>query len=96
MLLTLCSSGNHTYNMLDYQKTLHFAHTLDLCVPYDFHNKQRLFPQRALIVWSLLWRRSVFCEVRTENLLMFSWVNVYTEFRLEEGSNTSTVALRVV
>jgi hypothetical protein len=41
-------------------KTLHSAHTVYLCVPYDSHNKQRLFPQTALTGWSLLWRRSVF------------------------------------
>jgi hypothetical protein len=39
-----------------------------LCVPYDSHNKQRLFPLTELADWSLLWRRSVSCEVRTQFL----------------------------
>jgi hypothetical protein len=34
-------------------KTLHSAHTLYLRVPYGSHNKVRLFPQTALIGWSL-------------------------------------------
>jgi hypothetical protein len=31
-------------------------------VSYDYHNKQRLFPFRALIGWSSLWSRSVFSQ----------------------------------
>jgi hypothetical protein len=32
---------------------LHSAHTVYLCVPYDSHNKQRLFPETALTGWAL-------------------------------------------
>jgi hypothetical protein len=31
-------------------KSLHSAHTVYLCVPYDSHNKQPVFPQTALTV----------------------------------------------
>jgi hypothetical protein len=34
-------------------KSLRFAHTVYLCVPYGSHNKQRLFPQTALTGWAL-------------------------------------------
>jgi hypothetical protein len=52
----------------DVSRTLYPAHTEYLCVPYDSHSKQRVFPQTALTGWSLSWRRSVSCEVRTESL----------------------------
>jgi hypothetical protein len=36
-----------------YIKSPHSAHTMYLCVLYDSHNKQRLFPQTELIGWAL-------------------------------------------
>jgi hypothetical protein len=41
------------YHLLYDTKTRHSAHTLHLRVPYESHNKQRLFPQTALAGWSL-------------------------------------------
>jgi hypothetical protein len=41
-------SGYYMYHLLYHTKTRHSAHTLDLHVPYESHNKQRLFPQTAL------------------------------------------------
>jgi hypothetical protein len=35
---------NYIYNLLNIERTLHSAHTVYSCVPYDSHNKQRLFP----------------------------------------------------
>jgi hypothetical protein len=46
-------SGYYTYHLLQHTKTLHSAHTVYLCVPYNSHNKQRLFPQTALTGWAL-------------------------------------------
>jgi hypothetical protein len=46
-------SGYYMYHLLYHTKTRHFAHTLHLRVPYESHNKQRLFPQTALAGWSL-------------------------------------------
>jgi len=34
-------------------KSSHPDHTARLCVSYDYHNKQQLFPYTALIGWSL-------------------------------------------
>jgi hypothetical protein len=47
--LSLClscvfNSGNYMYHLLYHSKSLHSAHTVYLCVPYGYHNKQRLFP----------------------------------------------------
>jgi hypothetical protein len=56
-------SGNYMYHILEHLKPMHSAHTVYLCVLYDSHNKQRLFPQTALTGWALLWRRSVLCEL---------------------------------
>jgi hypothetical protein len=47
------ASGYYMYHLLYHTKTRHSAHTLDLRVPYESHNKQRLFPQTALAGWSL-------------------------------------------
>jgi hypothetical protein len=41
-------NGYYMYHLLYHTKTRHSAHTLHLCVPYESHNKQRLFPQTAL------------------------------------------------
>jgi hypothetical protein len=41
LLNNLKPSGYYMYN---HTKTPHFAHRVYLCVPYDSHNKQRLFP----------------------------------------------------
>jgi hypothetical protein len=62
-------------------KSLHSAHTVHLCVPYDSHNKQRLFPQTALTGWSLLWRRDVF-PVRYELkfYILFWWSSGFNMF----------------
>jgi hypothetical protein len=46
-------SGYYMYHPLYHTKTLHSAHTLHLRVPYESHNKQRLFPQTELAGWSL-------------------------------------------
>jgi hypothetical protein len=40
-------------NYFSIKTTLHFAHTVYLCVPYGSHNKQRLFPQTPLTGWAL-------------------------------------------
>jgi hypothetical protein len=37
-------NGKHMYHPLQYTKILHSAHKVYLCVLYDSHNKQRLFP----------------------------------------------------
>jgi len=34
-------------------KSSHPDHTAWLCVPYDYHNKQQLFPYTALTGWPL-------------------------------------------
>jgi hypothetical protein len=41
---TLQLSGNCIYHLLQQSVTLHYVHTVYLCVSYDSHNKQRLFP----------------------------------------------------
>jgi hypothetical protein len=41
-------SGYYMYHLLYHTKTRHSAHTLHICVPYESHNKQLLFPQTAL------------------------------------------------
>jgi hypothetical protein len=46
-------SGYYMCHLLYHTKTRHSAHTLHLHVPYESHNKQRLFPQTALTGWSL-------------------------------------------
>jgi hypothetical protein len=35
---------HYMYNLFSHTKTVQSAHTMCLYVPYDFHNKQRLFP----------------------------------------------------
>jgi hypothetical protein len=45
-------SGYYMYHMLKRTKTLHSAQPVYLCVPYDSHNKQKLFPYTALTGWS--------------------------------------------
>jgi hypothetical protein len=37
-------SGNCMYHLLKQSVTLHFAHRVYLCVFYNSHNKQQLFP----------------------------------------------------
>jgi hypothetical protein len=35
-------------------ETVQFINTVHLCVSYDYHSKCQLFPQTALIRWSVL------------------------------------------
>jgi len=52
-LQALCTplehSGNYTYHVLTDSQTLHFIHTVYLCVQYDSHNKQQSFD----VYWTL-------------------------------------------
>jgi hypothetical protein len=36
--------GQYMYLLLRHTKSLHFASTVYLCVPYGSHSKERLFP----------------------------------------------------
>jgi hypothetical protein len=36
-------SACYMYRLLQHQETLQSAHAVYLCIPYGFHNKQRLF-----------------------------------------------------
>jgi hypothetical protein len=43
------------------------SHKAYLQVPHDYHNTQRLFHYTAFTSWSLQWKPTVLCEVRTES-----------------------------
>jgi hypothetical protein len=50
-----------------------------LCVPYGCQNKQRLFPQRALTGWALLWRSNAF-PARYEVNSYDKWTELLMKF----------------
>jgi hypothetical protein len=56
---------------------LHSAHRVYLCVPYGYHNKQRLFPQTALTGWALYTRPNVFSVWYVLNFYILGYYNVY-------------------
>jgi hypothetical protein len=53
------------YGLILHSKTLHFAHTMYLCISYYSHNKQIILLNSINILVSIMVRQDVYCEVGT-------------------------------
>jgi hypothetical protein len=74
---------------------MHFAHAVCSCVPYDSTITEIFSTQQVRRLVFIMVTQCVFCTLKGKGKVVLSR-NLASQSRAEAGSNTSTVALRVV